>query len=91
MAADTVNWEHFKLKFITEDGRVVDDGNNNMSHSEGQGIGMLLADIGHSNVEEVNLGIQGANYGWSHSKEHLPSITVKFLSMRLKNLRLVYC
>jgi len=27
---------------------------------------MYIADIGHNNIEEVNLGIQGANYGWSH-------------------------
>jgi hypothetical protein len=26
---------------------------------------MLIADIGQSNIEEVNLGVEGANYGWS--------------------------
>lgn len=26
---------------------------------------MLIADIGQSNIEEVNLGVAGANYGWS--------------------------
>jgi glucose/arabinose dehydrogenase len=26
---------------------------------------MLIADIGQSNIEEVNLGIAGSNYGWS--------------------------
>lgn len=25
---------------------------------------MLIADIGHHNIEEVNLGVRGANYGW---------------------------
>ena len=31
--------------------------------TEGQGI-MLISDIGQSNVEEINLGQAGANYGW---------------------------
>ncbi|QDT69228.1 Quinoprotein glucose dehydrogenase B precursor [Planctomycetes bacterium MalM25] len=26
---------------------------------------LLIADIGQSNIEEVNLGVAGANYGWS--------------------------
>ena len=32
---------------------------------EGDDGKMLISDIGQSNVEEVNLGIPGANYGWS--------------------------
>lgn len=37
-------WMLYKQHFI-EQGRVVDDGNNKISHSEGQGYGMLLAEI----------------------------------------------
>jgi endo-1,4-beta-D-glucanase Y len=36
-------WQAYKARFITEQGRVVDTGNNFISHSEGQGYGMLLA------------------------------------------------
>lgn len=36
-------WDNYKAKFITDDGRVVDNDNGNVSHSEGQGYGMLLA------------------------------------------------
>lgn len=35
-------WDDFKARFIVE-GRVVDNGNGGLSHSEGQGYGMLLA------------------------------------------------
>lgn len=37
------DWRAFKTRFITPEGRVVDDGNGGISHSEGQGYGMLLA------------------------------------------------
>jgi endo-1,4-beta-D-glucanase Y len=36
-------WLNYKSRFITEQGRVIDTGNNFVSHSEGQGYGMLLA------------------------------------------------
>lgn len=36
-------WAEFRRRFLGADGRVVDTGNQNVSHSEGQGYGMLLA------------------------------------------------
>lgn len=36
-------WARFKSSFVTADGRVLDSGNDGMTHSEGQGYGMLLA------------------------------------------------
>ncbi|MEO0545401.1 MAG: glycosyl hydrolase family 8 [Pseudomonadota bacterium] len=36
-------WEAYKARFITRDGRVIDNANKNISHSEGQGFAMLLA------------------------------------------------
>ncbi len=36
-------WKYFKEHFISGDGRVIDSFQNDMSHSEGQGYGMLLA------------------------------------------------
>lgn len=41
--ADDALWQSYKARFITDQGRVVDTANGNMSHSEGQGYGMLLA------------------------------------------------
>ena len=36
-------WQAYKARFVTDQGRVVDTGNGQISHSEGQGYGMLLA------------------------------------------------
>ena len=43
LKADEVTWERFKSRFVSEEGRVIDTGNGHISHSEGQGVGMLLA------------------------------------------------
>jgi endo-1,4-beta-D-glucanase Y len=37
-------WQSFRSRFLTADGRVIDTGNGNISHSEGQGWGMLFAE-----------------------------------------------
>lgn len=37
------SWAFFKRQFVAPDGRVVDTGNRGISHSEGQGYGMLIA------------------------------------------------
>lgn len=36
-------WDQFKRRFVSGDGRVVDTGNGGISHTEGQGWGMLCA------------------------------------------------
>lgn len=43
--AQDAGWEQWKQRFVLPEGRVVDDGNNQISHSEGQGYGMLLAEM----------------------------------------------
>jgi endoglucanase len=40
---DDENWRSFKTRFVTEDGRVIDNANRGVSHSEGQGWGLLFA------------------------------------------------
>ncbi|OAT29367.1 glycosyl hydrolase family 8 [Proteus myxofaciens] len=43
-AANTeMGWQQFKARYVTDNGRVVDNANQNISHSEGQGYGMLMA------------------------------------------------
>jgi len=36
-------WLQFKARYVAADGRVIDTGNGNVSHSEGQGYGLLFA------------------------------------------------
>jgi endo-1,4-beta-D-glucanase Y len=42
-AAALADWAVFKRRFLAGDGRICDTGNGGVSHSEGQGWGMLLA------------------------------------------------
>ena len=37
------DWQHYKMLFLSDDGRIVDTGNQGVSHSEGQGYGLILA------------------------------------------------
>ena len=39
----SADWNAYRDRFIEADGRVVDDANGDISHSEGQGYGLLLA------------------------------------------------
>lgn len=40
---DARAWQAYKAKFLDPGGRIVDDANGGISHSEGQGYGLLLA------------------------------------------------
>lgn len=40
---DARAWSAWKRRFLSADGRIIDDGNGGISHSEGQGFGALLA------------------------------------------------
>ncbi len=42
-AEETVSWEDYKNRFLSEDGRIIDYSQGEISHSEGQGYGLLLA------------------------------------------------
>lgn len=37
------DWDAYKARFVGAEGRVIDDANGNISHSEGQGYGLLLS------------------------------------------------
>ena len=39
-APDDTEWTSFKTRFVKDDGRVIDNANGGVSHSEGQGWGL---------------------------------------------------
>jgi endoglucanase len=41
--APALEWDAFKARFLQSDGRIVDTGNGGISHTEGQGWGLLFA------------------------------------------------
>ncbi len=43
VAVGRCEWEEFKRRFLAPDGRIIDTGNGDCSHSEGQGWGLLFA------------------------------------------------
>ncbi|WP_269715610.1 glycosyl hydrolase family 8 [Caulobacter sp. NIBR2454] len=43
-AEEGETWESFKARYMQPDGRIVDNGNGGVSHTEGQGWAMLLAE-----------------------------------------------
>ena len=43
-------WPDFAARFLAPDGRIIDTGNGNISHSEGQGYGLLFAEAAGDRV-----------------------------------------
>ncbi|MBR9807087.1 MAG: endoglucanase [Alphaproteobacteria bacterium] len=67
------DWEAFKGLFVNGEGRVIDNGNGGISHSEGQGYGLLFAQAAGDQETfrtlhawtEANLARQDVNlYAW---------------------------
>lgn len=77
-------WTVYKNRFVDASGRVVDDGNGGISHSEGQGYGMLLAYFAGSRADfdaiwaftqrELLLRNDGLS-AWKWSPTSAPNIT----------------
>ncbi len=66
-ATDRAQWAAFRDRFITNEGRVIDTANGGVSHSEGQGYSMLLAEWANdrSSFERV--------FDWTRSHLSRPS------------------
>jgi endoglucanase len=81
-ADDLRDWDMFKSRFIAADGRIIDTGNRNVSHTEGQGLGMLLAasfgdratfDLVHG-WTDANLRASNGLHAWrwvSEQRDHI--------------------
>lgn len=62
-AQEVPSWRDFKNRHISADGRVIDGANGGISHSEGQGAGMLLAVLHDDRATFQSI--------WSWSEAHL--------------------
>ena len=54
------DWASFRGRYMASDGRVVDSGNRNVSHTEGQGFSMLMA------VRSDDRASFDRIWGWTH-------------------------
>jgi len=61
LGGSNIDWSEYQQRFILDDGRVVDTGNQNISHSEGQGYGMLLALAANDKSEFLRI------WGWTRN------------------------
>ncbi|WP_185856212.1 glycosyl hydrolase family 8 [Vreelandella populi] len=67
-------WDAYRERFVSGDGRVIDTGNRNISHSEGQGWGMMLAQ--HYNDQETFEEL------WQWTRRHLGRRDMSLFSWR---------
>ena len=58
-----IAWTDFKSRHIQQDGRVVDNGNGGISHSEGQGYALVLAELAGDREVFDRTHYQGALVG----------------------------
>ncbi len=72
---DRADWQDFRARFLAADGRVIDTGNGGVSHSEGQGYGLLFAQYADDQASfdrilawtRTNLGCRGdALHAWRY-------------------------
>lgn len=67
-------WAAFAARFLAPEGRIVDSGNGGISHSEGQGYGMLLAEAAGNRA--------GFDRLWSWTSHTLSRADVRLFSWR---------
>jgi endoglucanase len=76
-------WHAFKARFISPAGRVIDNANKNISHSEGQGYGMLLAVAADDRAtfdllwdwSRSQLGREDGLFAWKWDPNSTPHVT----------------
>lgn len=68
--AEASLWNIYKTNFLAPQGRIIDTGNHGISHSEGQGYGMLLAES-QGDRETFELILNWTFKNLSRPKDHL--------------------
>jgi len=69
-AANGVNWATFRQRFMADDGRIVDNGNGGVSHSEGQSYGLLLSQAAGDRAAFDKI------LGWTEAKLARPDVAL---------------
>ena len=73
---DLSGWREFKAAHLSADGRIIDHGNGGISHSEGQGYGLLIAEAANDRAAfdtiyawtETNLArVDDALFSWRYA------------------------
>lgn len=81
---DSALWQQYRAAFIAPDRRVLDTGNNGVSHSEGQGFAMLLAlaandretfDALYSWTERTLKTTDSGLYAWRFDPSQTPQVS----------------
>lgn len=81
---DKALWTQYRQSFITADGRVMDTGNGNVSHSEGQGFALLLALAANDRstfdtmlrwTETHLVRSDSGLYAWRYHPAHTPPVS----------------
>ncbi len=65
-----VNWHVFKQRFMADDGRIVDNGNGGVSHSEGQSYGLMLSQAAGDRAAFDTI------LGWTEAKLARPDVAL---------------
>ncbi|CAG22177.1 glycosyl hydrolase family 8 [Photobacterium profundum] len=76
-------WSFYKQKFVNQQGRVIDNGNESISHSESQGYGMLMAEFfnDHQSFKQIWHWTEGKlqrhndalfSWKWQQKTPHIP-------------------
>jgi endoglucanase len=70
-------WKTYRQLFVTDAGRVIDTGNNDVSHSESQGYGLILAEANsdHETFQRI----------WNWTKENLQKRKDHLFAWRWEN------
>jgi len=77
------DWSAFRQRFLMSDGRIVDNGNGSVSHSEGQGYGLLLAAAANDKEAfdriwswtRTTLGVRGDGlFAWRFDPNGTPTV-----------------
>ena len=64
-AEATAEWQLFRNRFVDSEGRLIDTGNQGISHSEGQGWGLIFAAAVAAYADALRGGTHLGGWNWN--------------------------